>query len=103
MRREHYSEAEVRLRELLREKRRQRGVTQVALSHAMGNSRAFVSKVESGERFLTFTEVILICRHLGVEPASLVQEVARCVPGISPLEPQPSKVGRPSKKPKTLT
>ncbi len=78
MKRDHHSKAEVRLRELLREKRQEKGVTQLALSLALDNTCNFVFKYESGERFLTFTEVVLICQHLDIDPCSLVQEIAVC-------------------------
>ncbi len=97
MQRHHHSPAEVRLRELLREKRQQRGLTQLALSRALDGSRAFVAKYESGERFLTFTEVVLICKYLGVDVASVTEEIARCTEEVPILEPQPIKVGRPRK------
>ncbi len=98
MQRHHHSAAEVRLRELLREKRQQRGLTQLALSRALDGSRAFVAKYESGERFLTFTEVVLICKYLGVDPAELAHDIGEQTENVAILEPQPSKVGRPRKK-----
>ncbi len=99
MQRHHHSPAEVRLRELLRKKRQQRGLTQLALSRALDGSRAFVAKYESGERFLTFTEVVLICKHLGADPVELVQEIERRTDDVAALVPQPIKVGRPRKYP----
>ncbi len=78
MKRDHHSKAEVRLRELLRERRQEKGVTQLALSLALDNTCNFVFKYESGERFLTFTEVVLICQYLDIDPCSLVQEIAAC-------------------------
>ncbi len=78
VKRDHNSKAEVRLRELLREKRQERGVTQLALSMALDNTCNFVFKYESGERFLTFTEVVLICQHLNIDPMPIVQEIALC-------------------------
>ncbi len=99
MQRHHHSPAEVRLRELLREKRQQRGLTQLALSRVLDGSRAFVAKYESGERFLTFTEVVLICKYLGIDPADIAEEIAAHTEDVGILEPQPSKVGRPRKNP----
>ncbi len=98
MQRHHHSPAEERLRELLREKRQQRGLTQLALSRALDGSRAFVAKYESGERFLTFTEVVLICKYLGVDPAELSHDIGEHTENVAMLEPQPSQVGRPRKK-----
>ena len=52
-------------RELLRDLRVQKGVTQAQLSTALGMAQSFVSKYEMGERRLDFIEVERICRELG--------------------------------------
>ncbi len=78
VKRDHNSSAEIRLRELLRAKRQEKGVTQLALSMALDNTCNFVFKYESGERFLTFTEVVLICQHLDIDPLPILQEIALC-------------------------
>ena len=52
-------------RELLRDLRMRKGVTQVQLSAALGMAQSFVSKYEMGERRLDFVEVDRICRELG--------------------------------------
>lgn len=75
MKRDRTSEPELTLRTLLRQKRIEKGYTQLALSLLLDNTRSFVSKYESGERYLTFTEVILICKILGVDPI----EITKCV------------------------
>jgi transcriptional regulator with XRE-family HTH domain len=51
-------------RELLRELRLRKGVTQVQLSSALGMAQSFVSKYEMGERRLDFVEVGRICQEL---------------------------------------
>lgn len=57
--------AEYRIfRELLRDLRMRKGVTQVQLSAALGMAQSFVSKYEMGERRLDFVEVDRICREL---------------------------------------
>ena len=53
-------------RELLRDLRLQKGVTQVQLSTALDMAQSFVSKYEMGERRLDFVEVGRICGELGV-------------------------------------
>ena len=53
-------------RELLRDLRLQKGVTQAQLSTALGMAQSFVSKYEMGERRLDFIEVERICGELGV-------------------------------------
>ena len=63
------------LRTLLRQKRMEKGYSQLKLSLLLDNTRTFVSKYESGERYLTFTEVLLICQVLGVDPV----EITECI------------------------
>ena len=53
--------------ELLRELRIKKGVTQTALSAALGMAQSFVSKYEMGERRLDFVEVHRLCDELGVD------------------------------------
>lgn len=53
-------------RELLRELRVRKGLTQAQLSAAIGMAQSFVSKYEMGERRLDFIEVDRICRELGI-------------------------------------
>ncbi|MDQ6765319.1 MAG: helix-turn-helix domain-containing protein [Verrucomicrobiota bacterium] len=53
-------------RELLRDLRVRKGVTQAQLSTALGMAQSFVSKYEMGERRLDFIEVDRICRELGI-------------------------------------
>lgn len=56
----------MRLAALLRAARERAGVTQADLSKQLGHPQSFVSKYESGERRLEFTEVRWICRALAV-------------------------------------
>lgn len=55
------------MRALLRELRKdEAGLTQVALSQALGKPQSYVSKYEMGERGLDYVEVYDICEALGV-------------------------------------
>ena len=76
MKRDRSSVPEETLRTLLRQKRMEKGYSQLKLSLLLDNTRTFVSKYESGERYLTFTEVILICQVLGVDPREITMEIA---------------------------
>ena len=51
---------------LLREARKQTGVTQVELAARLGETQTFVSKCERGERRLDLVEVWAFCEELGV-------------------------------------
>ena len=53
-------------RELLRDLRLRKDVTQAQLSTALGMAQSFVSKYEMGERRLDFIEVDRICAELGI-------------------------------------
>lgn len=77
MKRDRTSEPELTLRTLLRQKRIEKGYTQLDLSLLLDNTRSFVSKYESGERYLTFTEVILICKVLNVDPVEITKGVSQ--------------------------
>lgn len=75
MKRDRSSVPEEALRTLLRQKRIEKGYSQLKLSLLLDNTRTFVSKYESGERYLTFTEVLLICQVLGIDPTEVTKEI----------------------------
>lgn len=75
MKRDRSSVPEEALRTLLRQKRIEKGYSQLKLSLLLDNTRSFVSKYESGERYLTFTEVILICKELEIDPVEITKSV----------------------------
>jgi transcriptional regulator with XRE-family HTH domain len=52
------------LLDLLRELRKQKGLTQDQMARAMGAKQAFVSKYETGERRLDFLDLVAICEVL---------------------------------------
>ncbi len=80
MKRDRTTAAEVRLREMLRGRREELGLSQLRLSLLLDGTRTFVSKYESGERYLTFTEVVKLCGILGLDAAKLAEEIAGLVP-----------------------
>lgn len=61
-----YSDDEARLLALLRQARREVGLTQVDLARRIGEEQSFVSKFERGERRLDILELRQICRALGI-------------------------------------
>lgn len=77
MKRNRSSVPEETLRTLLRQKRIEKGYSQLKLSLLLDNTRSFVSKYESGERYLTFTEVLLICKILEIDPVEITKEVTK--------------------------
>lgn len=60
-----------RLLALLKQLRRESGVTQVELGQRLGNTQTFVSKFERGERRIDVVEFVEICEALGTDPASV--------------------------------
>ena len=57
---------------LLRQFRRDIGVTQVELADRLGQSQSFVSKVERGESRLDIIQLRTICHALGTSLATFV-------------------------------
>jgi transcriptional regulator with XRE-family HTH domain len=62
-----WDEDREKLRELLKELRKiEAGLTQVALSQALGRAQSYVSKYEANERKLDYIEVTEIYEALGI-------------------------------------
>lgn len=62
-----------RLRLFLRDLRQETGIRQVDLAERLGRPQSFVSKYESGEKTLNFTEVKEVCEALGITLIEFVQ------------------------------
>lgn len=80
MRKSIYSPEQVELLRLLREKRRDAGLSQIELAKLLGRSQSFVSKYESGELRLDLVELNLICRALGISLSSFVRQFEKRTP-----------------------
>jgi transcriptional regulator with XRE-family HTH domain len=61
-------------RDILRELRTDKGVTQVQLSETLGMPQSFVSKYETGERRLDMVEVRAVCVSLGITLSAFVKK-----------------------------
>jgi transcriptional regulator with XRE-family HTH domain len=70
------------LLDLLRNLRKQKGLTQDQMAKAVGAKQAFVSKYETGERRLDFLDLVAICEALGISILKFAErfEAARKVP-----------------------
>ncbi|WP_354830930.1 helix-turn-helix transcriptional regulator [Akkermansia muciniphila] len=66
---------EEKLRTYLRNQRKKMGLSQVELSEMCELPQSFVSKYETGERYLTFIEVLMICKLLKINILDLSREV----------------------------
>ncbi len=62
-------------RDLLRELRSEKGLTQVQLSETLGMPQSFVSKYETGERRLDVIELREVCQSLGTTLAAFAKKL----------------------------
>ena len=61
-----WDENREKLRVLLKELRKDAGLTQVELSDVLGKPQSYVSKYETGERNLDYVEINDICKALDI-------------------------------------
>ena len=66
MSRTKYTQADDAFRELLKETRVAKNLTQSDVASRLGLPQSYVSKYESGERRLDFVETALVCEALGM-------------------------------------
>jgi transcriptional regulator with XRE-family HTH domain len=64
---------QTRLRALLRQLRIEARLRQADVARRLGEPQSFVSKYESGERRLSFVDVVRVCDALGVPLAEFVR------------------------------
>lgn len=75
------SESYGRFRRLIRQARKQAGMTQKQLADALGETQTFVSKCERGERRLDIIEARMFCAALGVPFQSFVEQLESVLSG----------------------
>jgi len=61
-----FTQANDIFRELLKETRVAKNLTQADVAKSLGLPQSYVSKYESGERRLDFVETVLVCEALGM-------------------------------------
>ena len=61
-----FIKAEELFREMLRELRQTKELTQAQVAQRLGLPQSYVSKYETGERRLDFVETVFVCEALGV-------------------------------------
>jgi transcriptional regulator with XRE-family HTH domain len=61
-----YTQAEDVFRELIKETRLAKNLTQADVAKRLGLPQSYVSKYESGERRLDFVETVLVCEALAM-------------------------------------
>jgi len=74
---DQYSFENEKLRSLLKETRRRAGLTQEQLAKKLDVPQSWVSKIESGERVLSFVEVRVLCEALGTSLRKFITEYER--------------------------
>lgn len=75
MGRHQWSERQRQLLHLLKEMRREKGLTQAELARLLERPQSFVSKYESGERRLDILELQDICTACGVSLSVFVNRL----------------------------
>jgi transcriptional regulator with XRE-family HTH domain len=73
MQKSMYSQRQQALTSLLRQVRRESGLTQVDLAERIGEPQSFVSKYESGERRLDLVELEQVCSAMGMSLSEFVR------------------------------
>ncbi len=74
---DQYSLNNEKLRALLKETRRRADLTQEELAKKLAVPQSWVSKIESGERVLSFVEVRVVCLALGTSLRKFVADYER--------------------------
>lgn len=70
---------------VLRDLRKQCGISQEALGLAAGSGRTFVSQLERGERGASLKTLFRLAPELGVEPSEIVRIVEEAVARGEPV------------------
>lgn len=61
-----------RLREMIRARRVELGLTQTAVAQSLGRHQPFIANIESGERRLDVVEFMTLADILEIDPAAVV-------------------------------
>lgn len=75
MREDERDRLERRLREVLTQARKAKGMNQTELAAALKRTQTFVSNYERGERRLGLVDFVLIARTLEIEPVELMHRL----------------------------
>jgi transcriptional regulator with XRE-family HTH domain len=72
-----FSDEATIVRDLLRTSRERAGLTQLDVAKALNVPQSYVSKYETGERRLDFTETSAVCVTLGISIVDFAKEFAQ--------------------------
>ena len=71
----------IKLRQLLRDLREKRGLTQADVAARLDKPQSFVAKYEGGERRLSAIEFIDVVRALDLEPIAALRQLLKALDG----------------------
>src|SRR3546814_19068219 len=95
-----YSAEAAVLRRQLRAAREEVGITQAALSEALGRKQSFISDIERGVRRLDTVELWHLCNALGLDLTEFVAEFQAAIETAQTKRPSRAKNGDP-RRPRT--
>jgi transcriptional regulator with XRE-family HTH domain len=55
--------------------RKDAGLTQIQLAEKLDKPQSYISKYESGDRYLDFIEVLAVCEACNADPIQLIQKL----------------------------
>ena len=95
-----YSAESAVLRRQLRTAREQAGVTQAALSEALGRNQSFISDIERGVRRIDTIELWQLCKALGLDVVAFVAEFREAAEAgtTKPIRPARRGFGSPRRR-----
>jgi transcriptional regulator with XRE-family HTH domain len=68
-----HSSRQIKLRDMLVAERKGRNLTQVELAVRLERPQSFVSKIETGERVVSFLDYLDIAEAIGFDPAKFLR------------------------------
>jgi transcriptional regulator with XRE-family HTH domain len=75
------SPRQIKLRQLLRDLREKRGLTQADVAARLDKPQSFVAKYEGGERRLSAIEFIDVVQALDLEPVAVLRQLLKALDG----------------------
>lgn len=70
-----HSDRHKKLAELIAEKRKQAGLTQIAVANALGRHQPFIANIENGERRVDLVELISLSEAIGFDLHEFIREI----------------------------
>src|SRR3546814_7855824 len=87
-----YSAEAAVLRRRLRAAREEVGITQAALSEALGRKQSFISDIERGVRRLDTVELWQLCNALGLDLTEFVAQFQDAIATAQPKRPRRARM-----------